>query len=386
MPAALPRQSHFPATGNDGPSAVPPPHLPPIETIPERFMLVGPSIEVSWSYGALPPPPLPSQATTPGSTSPSWSNEALPTPPLPSQASTPGSTLASPPEPQTHQHEQLCPLGLDTMSGIGFQVALPVPASPPASITAHAAPAQEVSCEDSDTATAGQTAVPGQPKTRHVRFDSLLESESSTQGGSLLDRSPTPPAHTSMLPCHSLSSIQVDDALGMDDSSPAGTGRPKRKGTPRIKSRRSRSSKQRLPASLHTPLLPDVVPAGAHSSSGYQTRLGQSQSSSQDTAAATSTPLHRLKSGLAAGWQHLCKAGRRVMAAGQKLSKKLLSAFGMRAEEQAQSLLAEHQAAEIAALAVQPNGHLGHQAVSGTSQPGRAFQAQPQGRLLRWRM
>jgi hypothetical protein len=75
------------------------------------------------------------------------------------------------------------------------------------------------------------------------------------------------------------------------------------------------------------------------------------------------------------------------MAAGQKLCKKLLSALGgMRAEKQAESLLAEHQAAEIAALAVQPQGQLGHQAVPGTPQPHRAFQAQPQGRLLRWRM
>ena len=74
------------------------------------------------------------------------------------------------------------------------------------------------------------------------------------------------------------------------------------------------------------------------------------------------------------------------MAAGQKLCKKLLPALGMQAEEQAQSLLAEHQAAEIAALAVQAQGHLGHQAVPGTPQPHRAFQAQPQGRLLRWRM
>ena len=340
-------------------------------------MLTGPSIEVSWSYGALPPPPLSSRAATPGSLSKAATPGCL------SKAATPGS---SPPDPHPHQHEQLCPLGLDTMSGIDFQVALPVPAPPAAPTTAHASPAQQVTCEDSDTATAGQTAAPGQRKPRHVRFDSLVEYESPTQAVSLHDRSLTPPANVSILSRHTLDSIQLDDALGVEDSSPAGTGRPKRKGTPRIKSRRSRSSKQRLPASLHTPLLPDVVPAGAHSSSGYQTRLGQSQSSSQDTAAATSTPLHRLKSGLAAGWQHLCKAGRRVMAAGQKLSKKLLSAFGMRAEEQAQSLLAEHQAAEIAALAVQPNGHLGHQAVSGTSQPGRAFQAQPQGRLLRWRM
>ena len=74
------------------------------------------------------------------------------------------------------------------------------------------------------------------------------------------------------------------------------------------------------------------------------------------------------------------------MAAGQKLSKKLLSAFGMRAEEQAQSLPAEHQAEEIGALAVQPQGQLGCQAVSGTPQPHKAFQAQPQGKLLRWRM
>ncbi len=343
-------------------------------------MLVGPPIEVSRSYGASPPPPLPSQATTPGSTSPTWSYEALPSPPLSSQASTPGSTLASPPEPQTHQHEQLCPLGLDTMSGIGFQ-AVPVPASPAAPTTAHAAPAHQVSCEDSDTATAGQTAVPGQPTSRHVRFASLVESESSPQGVSLLDRSLTPPADASMLPRHSLNSIQLDDAHGVEDSSPAGTGRPKRKGTPRIKSRRSRSSK------LHSPLVPNVVPAAAHSSSIHQTPLGQSHSSSPDIAAAASSPLHRLKSGLAAVWQQLCTAGRRVKAVGQKLSKKLLSAFGMRADEQAQSLLAEHQAEEIVALAVQPQGQrLGHQAVSGTPQPHRVFQAQPQGRLPRWRM
>ena len=275
-------------------------------------MLVGPPIQVSRSYGALPPPPLPSQATTPGSTSPSWSNEALPSPPLSSQASTPGSTLASPPEPHPHQHQQLCPLGLDTMSGIAFQVALPVPAFPAAPTTAHAAPAQQVSCEDSDTAIAGQNAVPSQPKSHHVRFDSLLESESSPQGVSLLDRILT--THASTLPRHSLNSTQLDDAIGMDDSSPAGTGKPKRKGTPRIKSRRSRSSKQRLPALLHTPLLPDgALQAAAHSSSIHQTRLGQSHSRSPDTAAAPSTPLHRLKSGFAAGWQQLCKAGRRVM-------------------------------------------------------------------------
>ena len=334
-------------------------------------MLTGPPIEVSWSYGALPPPPLLSKAATPGSLS---------------KAATPGS---SPPDPHPHQHEQLCPLGLDTMSGIEFQVAVPVPAPPAAPTTAQAAPAHQVSCEDSDTATAGQTAVPGQPKPRHVRFDSLVESESPTQGVSLLDRSLTPPAHASMLPCHILDSIQLDDALGLEDSSPAGTGRPKHKGTPRIKSRRSRSSKQRLPASLHTPLLPDVVPEGAQTppDPGYQTRLGQSQSYSQDTAAATSTPLHRLKCGLAAGWQQLCKACRRVMAVGQKLCKKLLSALGMQKEEQAQSLLAEHQAAEIAAPALQPQGQpLEHQAVPGTAQPHRAFQAQPQGRLLRWCM
>ena len=354
MPAILPSQSYYPVAGNDGLSAVPPPQLPPIKTSPERFMLTGPPIQVSRSYGALPPPPLSSKAATPGS---------------------------SPPEP--HQHAQLCPLGLDTMSGIDFQVAVPVPALPAASITAHAALGQQVSCEtDSDTATAGQTAVPGQPKSRHVRFDSLVECESPPQGASLLDRSLTPPAHVSR---HSLDSIQLDDALIMEDSSHAGTGRPKRKGTPRIKSRRSRSSKQRLPASLHTPLLPDVVP-GAHSSSGYQTRLGQSHSCSPDTAAARSNPLHRLKSGLSAGWQQLCKAGRRVMAVGHKLCMKLLSALGMRAEEQAQPLLAEHHAAEIAALAVQPHRHLGHQAVSGTPQPHRAFQAQPQGRLPPWRM
>ncbi len=246
-------------------------------------MLTGPPIEVSRSFGALPPPPLSSKAATPGS---------------------------SPPEP--HQHEQLCPLGLDTMSGIDFQVAVPVSARPAAPIKAHATPAQQVSCEDSDTATAGQTAVPGQPKPRHVRFDSLVESEPSPQGVSLLDRSLTAPAHISMVPRHSLDSIQLDDALGMEDFSPAGTGRPKCKGTPRIKSRRSRSSKQRLPASLHTPLLPGVVPAAAHSSSSHQTRLGQSRSCSPDTAAAASTRLHRLKSGLSAGWQQLCKAGRRV--------------------------------------------------------------------------
>ena len=251
------------------------------------------------------------------------------------------------------------------MSGIEFQVAHEVPAAPPAArITAHVAPTP-VSCEDSDTATAGQTAV---PKPRHVRFDSLVESQSSPQGVSLLDRSLNPSAHVFMLPRHILDSIQLDDALGEEDHSPAGTGRPKRKGPPRIKSRRSRSSKQRLPASLHSPLLPDVVPAAAHSSSGYQTCLSHSQSYSCDTAAAISTPLHRLKSGLAAGWQQLCKAGRRVMAAGQKLCKKLLSALGgMRAEEQAESLLAEHQAAEIAALAVQPKGSWGT----------RLFQARP---------
>ncbi len=340
-------------------------------------MLTGPPIEVSRSYGALPPPPLLSKAATPGSLSKAATPGCL------SKAATPGS---SPPDPQPHEHEQMCPLGLDTMSGIAFQVADPVPAPPAAPTTAHAAPAQQVSCEDSDTATAGQTAAPGQRKPRHVRFGSLVESESHTQGVSLLDRSLTPPANVSILPRHSLDSIQLDDALGVEDSSPAGTGRPKRKGTPRIKSRRSRSSKQRLPASLHTPLLPDVVPAAAHSSSGYRTRLGQSQSYSHDTAAVASTPMHRLKSGLAAGFQQLCKAGRRMMAAGQKLCKKLFSALGMQAEEQAESLLAEHQAAEIAALAVQPNGYSVHQAVPGMSQPGRAFQAQPQGRLLRWRM
>ena len=318
-------------------------------------MLTGPPIEVSRSYGALPPPPLSSKAATQGS---------------------------SPPEP--HQHEHLCPLGLDTMSGIEFQVAVPVPAPPAALTTAHAAPAQQISCEDSDTATSGQTAVPGQPKPRHVRFNSLVGSESSPQGVSLLDRSLTPPAHVSMLPRHSLNSIQLDDALGMDDSSSAGAGRPKRKGTPRIKSTRSRSSKQRLPASLHTPLLPDVVPAGAPSSSGYQTRPGQGTVCSPDTAAAATNSLHSLKSGLSVVWQQLCKAGRRVMAVGQKLRKKLLSALGMRAEEQAQSLLAEHQAEEIGALAVQRQGHLGHQAVPGTPQPHRAFQAQPQGKLPRW--
>ena len=350
-------------------------------------MLVGPPIEVSRSYGALPPPPLPSQAATPESTSPSWSYEALPSPPLSRQASTPGSTLASPPDPQPHQHKQLCPSSLDTMSGIGFQVALPVPASPAAPTTAHTSPAQQASCVDSDTATAGQTVVPGQPKSRHVRFDSLVESESPPHGVSLLDRSLTHPAHVSMLPRHSLNSIQLDNAHGMDNSSPAGTGKPKRKGTPRIKSRRSRSSKQRLPALLHTPLLPDgALQAAAHSSSIHQTRLGQSHSCSPDTAAAASTPLHRLKSGLAAGWQQLCKAGRRVMAAGHKLCKKLLSALGMQPDEQTRRLSAEHQAEEIRALAVQPQGHLGCQAVPGTPQPHRAFQAQPQGRLPRWRV
>ena len=350
-------------------------------------MLVGPPIEVSPSYGASPLPPLPSQATTPGSTSPSWSYEALPSPPLSSQASTPGSTLASPPDPQPPQHKQLCPSGLDTMSGIGFQVALPVPASPAASTTAHTSPAQQASCEDSDAATAGQTAVTGQPKSRHVRFDSLVESESPPQGVSLLDRSLTPPAHASMLPRHSLNSIQLDDALGMDDSSPAGTGKPKRKGTPRIKSRCSRSSKQRLPALLHTPLLPDAaLQAAAHRSSIHQTRLGRSHSCSPDTAAAASTPLHRLKSALAAGWQLLCKAGRRVMAAGQKLTNKVLSALGVQTDEQAHSLLAEHQAEDIAAPAVQPQGQLGYRAVPGSLQPYRAFQAQPQGRLPCWRV
>lgn len=318
-------------------------------------MLIGPPIEVSRSYGPLPPPPLSSKAATPGSS------------PL-----------------HSHQHEQLCSLGLDTMSGIDFQVAVPVPAHPAAPITAHAAPAQQVSCEDSDTATAGQTAVPGQPKSRRVRFDSLVESESSPQGVSLLGRSLTPPAHASMLPRHSLDSIQLDDALVLEDSGPAGTGRPKRKGSPRIKSRRSRLSKQRLPAPLHTPLLPDAVPGGAGNSSSHQSRLGQSHSSSHDTAAAASTPLHRLKSGLSAGWQQLCKAGRRVMAVGQKLCKKLRWAFGMQAEQQAQSLLAEHQSEDLRALAVQPQGQLGFLADS--PQPHRASQAQHQGRLLRWRM
>ncbi|DBA80811.1 TPA: hypothetical protein ACH3X1_008030 [Trebouxia sp. C0004] len=338
--------------GDVGLSALPPPELPPIKTIPERFMLIGPPINVSRSYGALPPPPLSSKAATPGS---------------------------SPPEP--HHHEQLCPLGLDTMSGTEFQVALPVSARPSALITAHAAPAQQC-CEDSDTATARQTVVPGQPKSGHVRFDTLLESGSSPQGVGVHGRSLTPPAHGSMLPRHSLDSIQLRDALIIRDSSPAGTGRPKCKGSPRIKSRRSRSSKQWLPV-LHTPLLADVPP-GAHTSSGYQTGLGHS--SSHDTAAADSTPLHRLKSGISAGWQQLCKAGRRVMAVGHKLCKKLLSALGMLAEEQAQSLPAEHQAEDIAALAVQPQGQLGCQDVAGTPQPHRAFQAHPQGRLLRWRM
>ncbi len=292
-------------------------------------MLTGPPIEVSRSYAALPPAPLTSKAATPGLLSKAATPDSLSkaaTPGSLSKAATPGS---SPPDP--HPHHQLCPLGLDTMSGIDFQVAHEVPAAPPAApIMAHVAPTP-VSCEDSDTATAGQTAV---PKPRHARFDSLVESQSSPQGVSLLD-SLNPSAHVSMLPRHILDSIQLDDALGEEDHSPAGTGRPKRKGPPRIKSRRSRSSKQRLPASLHSPLLPDVVPAAARSSSGYQTRLSHSQSYSCDTAAATSTPLHRLKSGLAAGWQQLCKAGRSVMAAGQKLCKKLLSALGgMRAEKQ----------------------------------------------------
>lgn len=320
-------------------------------------MLTGPPIKVSRSYGALAPPPLSSKAATPGSS-----------------------------PPRLHQHEQLCLLGLDTMSGMAFQMAVSVPAPQAAPTTAHAAPAQHVSHEDSDTIAAGQTAVPTQPNSCHVHFDSLVESESSSQGVSLLDRSLTPPAHASILPRNSLDSIQLDDALGIEDYSPVGTGRPKRKGIPRIKSRRSRSSKQRLPALLHTPLLPDVVPAGAHGSSGYHARLGQSHSCSPDTAAAASTPLHRLKGGLAAGWQQLCKAGRTVMAVGQKLCKKLLSALGMQAGEQAQSLLAEHQAEEIAALAVQYQGHSGHQAVPGTPQLHRAFQAQPQGRLPRWRL
>ena len=271
-------------------------------------MLTGPPIEVSWSYGALPPPPLLSKAATPGSLSkaatPGCLSKAA-TPGCLSKAATPGCLRwaatpgSSPPDPHPHQREQLCPLGLDTMSGIDFQVADPVPAGPAASTTAHASPTP-VSCEDSDTATAGQTAAPGQHKPRHVHFDSLVESQSPTQGASLLDRSLTPPANVSMLPRHSLDTIQLDDALGLEDSSPAGTGRPKRKGTPRIKSRRSRSSKQRLSASLHSPLLPDVVPAGARTSSGYQSRLGQSQSYSHDTAAVASTPMHRLKSGLAA--------------------------------------------------------------------------------------
>ncbi|KAL0046563.1 hypothetical protein WJX82_003919 [Trebouxia sp. C0006] len=77
------------------------------------------------------------------------------------------------------------------------------------------------------------------PKPRHARFDSLVESQSSPQGVSLLD-SLNPSAHVSMLPRHILDSIQLDDALGEEDHSPAGTGRPKRKGPPRIKSRRSR--------------------------------------------------------------------------------------------------------------------------------------------------